>query len=156
MVVYEPKNKGKGDLAQQTTLLSCPSAVSSHLSQRSQEILQPYHDCFNLKLQERTNVGKFLKSRYEDYLEQSSNVLDGLEMNMYSYEDLISAFLRSDGGLMLCHFIKIQSIYIFSCELPFSSFPFFLMSKHLRRIQLVEKMLTLFYWLFHFTLLGDV
>ena len=90
-------------------------------------------------------------SRYEDYLEQRSNVLEGLEINMYYYEDPFVAFLRSSSGLMLCNFIKIQSIDKFSWELPFSSFHFFLMSKHLQRIQLAARMLTWFHWLFHFT-----
>ena len=36
---------------------------------------------------ENIDVRKILKRKYEDYLDVSSNVLDGLEINMYSYED---------------------------------------------------------------------
>lgn len=50
LVVCELENRGKGDLVQKTTLLSYPSIVSSNSLQRSQEVLQPYHDSFKLKL----------------------------------------------------------------------------------------------------------
>ena len=39
------------DLVWHTVLMSGPSTVLLRSSQRSQEILQPYHDSFRLKLQ---------------------------------------------------------------------------------------------------------
>jgi hypothetical protein len=135
----------------QSTLLHFKSTVSSYSSQRLQEVLQPYHDSFRLKLQESTDVGKVLKSGYENHLEQRSNVLDGLEINMYSYEDPFAAFLRSAGGLMLFNFIKIQSVCKFLLELSSSRVSIFLMSKHLQRIQSADKMLTWLHWIFDIT-----
>lgn len=80
-----------------------------------------------------------------------SNVLDGMEINMNSYEDHFATFWRSTGGLMLCNFIKIQSVFNFSWELPSSSSLFLLISNHLQRIQIAVRMLTWLHWLFHFT-----
>ena len=115
------------------------------------EFQDPFVNLLQSSREESTDVGKILKSRFEKYLEQNKNALDGLEINMYSYEDPFVAFLRSDGGLMLCHFIKIQSNYKYSWEFPFSSSLFFHISKNSQRIQLTTKILTWFHWLFHFT-----
>jgi hypothetical protein len=108
------------DLVWHTVLMSSPSTVSLHSSRRSQEILQPYHDIFRLKFQESTDVGKVLKSGYGNHLEKSSNVLNGLETNMYSYDDPFATFLRSTGGFMLSISLKFNlfASFYWSCRHP--------------------------------------
>jgi len=53
-----------------------------------------------------TDVRKILISSYEDYLNQSSNVL--MEIKNYLYEDPFSVFLKSSSQLMLRKFISSQ------------------------------------------------
>jgi len=143
------KDRIDNNLVWHSVLMSGPSIISSYSSQRLQEVLQPYHDIF--KFRESTYVGKGLNLGYEDHLEKINNVLDGMEINMYSYDDPFAAFLTSAGGLMLFNFIKIQSICKFLLELLSSRVSIFLMRKHLQRIQSANKMLTWLHWILYIT-----
>jgi len=119
----ELQNRGDKNVIGQLASLSGSVGVSVQISS---ENLQSY--------QESKDNDESSHSGYEDCLEQSSNILDALEINMYSYEDPFETFFRSAGGLILCNFIDIQSVYKFLWEFPLNSSLFLLIRKHLRRI----------------------
>ena len=113
------------------------------------EFQDPFDSLLQSSKRDSSEVRKSLRSRYGDYLDQSSDVLR--EINSYSYEDPFAVFLRSSGQLRLCKFIKIQPDSKLPWEFPFSSSLYLLIRKHLGRIQIAAKMLTWLHWLFHFT-----
>ena len=95
------------------------------------------------------DVRKSLLSSYEDYLDQSSNVL--MEINGDAYEDPFAVFLKSSSQFMLCKFVSSELDSKFPWELPFDSSLFLRIRKHLGRNQISAIMLTWLHWLFHLT-----
>jgi len=113
------------------------------------EIQDPFGSLLQSPEKDSTDVRKRLKFSYEDYLDQRSNVL--MEINSDVYENPFAVFLKSSSQFMLCKFISSQLDSHFPWELPFNSFLLLLLREHLRRIQIVARMLTWLHWLFHFT-----
>lgn len=113
------------------------------------EIQDPFDNLLLSTKKYNTNVWKILISSYEDYLDQSSNVL--MEINSDVYEDPFAVFLKSSSQFMLCKFISSQLDSKFPWELPFNSSLFLCIRKHLGGNQIPVRMLTWLHWLFHFT-----
>lgn len=112
--------------------------------------IQDLFDSLLLSLKkDNTNVRKILISNYEDYLDQSSNVL--MEIKSYIYEDPFAVFWKSSSQFIFCKFITSQLDFEFPWEFPFDSSLFLCIRKNLGINQITAKMLTWFHWLFHFT-----
>lgn len=113
------------------------------------EIQDPFNNLLQSSEKDSADVRKSLISSYEDYLEQSNNVI--MEINSDAYEDPFTIFLKSSSQFMLCKLISIQLDSKFPWELPFDSSLFLCIRKHLGRNQIPARMLTWLHWLFHFT-----
>jgi len=64
---------------------------------------------------------------------------------VHSYDDAFAAFLKSASGPMFFNLIIVGIVSEFLWELSFISFPFLIGSKHMHRIQPMDKVLA---WLF--------
>ena len=91
------------------------------------------------------------ESLHSWYEEKKSNPLDEISPSAHEFQDPYAIFLELDRESILFNMGKFGSVYKFSWELHFSSALFFLINKHLRRIQTTAIMLTWLHWLFHFT-----
>ena len=62
------------------------------------EIQDPFDSLLQSPKKDSTDVRKLLISSYEDYLDQSSDVL--IEINSYVYEDPFAVFVKSSSQFM--------------------------------------------------------
>lgn len=113
------------------------------------EIQGPFDSLMLSPKEDSTGVRKISKSSYEDYLDQSCNVL--IEINGDAYEDPFLVFLKSSSQFMLCKFVSNELDSKFPWELLFDYSLFLCIRKHLGRNQILSRMLTWLHWLFHFT-----
>ena len=82
------------------------------------------------------------KSLHSWYEEKKSNPLDELSPSAHEFQDPYAVFFESDRASILFNLGKFGYVYKFSWELHWSSFLFFLINKHLWRIQTTARMLT--------------
>jgi len=104
----------------------------SDWKQQQSLVLHKIQDPFDSLLQSSENdnpgVRKGSISSYEDYLDQSSNML--MKIKDDAYEDPFTAFLKSSGQFMLCKFVSSELDSKFPWELPFDSSLFLRIRKH--------------------------
>jgi len=113
------------------------------------EIQDPFDNLLQSSEKDNADVRKGSISNYEDYLDQSSNML--MKINGDAYEDPFATFLKSSGQFMLCMFVSSELDSKFPWEFPFNSSLFLHIRKHLGRNKISAMMLTWLHWLFHLT-----